>query len=75
VREAGSAGMACATGIQERAKQLQQWLAVDQATAPLVKNSFLLVAAGNHTTDAILRTVTAMELKSKRGMPGLSSPS
>jgi site-specific DNA recombinase len=44
-------------------------LALDPVSAPLVKHSFLLVAAGNHTTDAVLRTVTAMGLRSKRGLP------
>jgi site-specific DNA recombinase len=44
-------------------------LAIDQERAQLVQHAFQLVAAGNHTADAILRTVTAMGLRSMRGNP------
>lgn len=43
-------------------------LAVDPERAPLVRKSFELVASGNYTTtDAVLKIITAMGLKTRRG--------
>ena len=50
-----------------RAPHGQPNIIPDQTTAPLVAKAFELMATGNDTPSSVLRTMTAMGLRSKKG--------
>ncbi len=50
-----------------RAPQGQPNIIPDETTAPLVAKAFELTATGNDTPSSVLRTMTAMGLRSKKG--------